>query len=98
MVDLREELANLAHTQWTGWMEYLFSKCTTNQDGTVTIPKSSVNHWRRQIGTAYNNLSEAEKNSDRKEADRVIDTLGLWFIKAGTGLVRSYRNITKESS
>lgn len=97
MVDLREEFANLAHTQWTSWMEYLFSKCTTNQDGTVTIPKSSVDHWHRQMGTAYDNLSEVEKNSDRKEAYRIIDTFGLWFIESCTRPISSHSRINKRS-
>ncbi len=68
----REELANLAHEQWSGWMMYLFSLSTANQDGTVTIPAPLVERWTRQIATPYCALSEAEKDSDRKEADRVL--------------------------
>ena len=75
MLDLTrlEQLADLAHQQWSGWMEYLFSKCTENQDGTVTIPKWAVERWKRQIETKYIDLPEEEKESDRDEARRVLE-------------------------
>lgn len=70
--DLREQVADLCHKQWSGWMEYLFSKCTTNEDGTVTIPKASVDRWKRQMGTDYEDLPEKEQDSDRTEADKFL--------------------------
>lgn len=75
--DLREQLADLAHQQWSGWMEYLFSKGTVNDDGTWTMPAWAVERWRRQMQTSYAELSEQEKNSDREEADRVLALIGL---------------------
>ena len=69
---MREKLAALCHTQWAGWMDYLFSKCTRNMDGTVTIPKWAVGRWMRQMRTHYKFLSEKEKESDGKEADKFI--------------------------
>jgi hypothetical protein len=70
--DLREALADLAHQQWSGWMDYLFSKCEMNEDGTATIPAWAVERWQHQIKTPYRELSEPEKNNDRHEADRVL--------------------------
>lgn len=70
-----EHCAEIAHSQWTGWMEYLFSKCTLNDDGTASIPKWAVERWTRQINTPYSELSEQEKNSDREEAQKYIDAL-----------------------
>ena len=67
-----ENLAALAHEQWSGWMEYVFNKSQDNVDGTVTLPKWAVDRWKRQIDTPYHMLSEEEKNSDRQEAKRVI--------------------------
>ena len=75
---LREKLAEIAHEQWAGWMEYLFSKGQFTEDGSWIMPKEFVDRWTRQKDTDYNNLSEAEKESDRKEADKFIaafDTL-----------------------
>lgn len=73
--ELRERLAKLAHEQWSGWMQYLFEKSTLNDDGTATIPKWAVDRWTRQIGTKYDDLPQEEKDSDRAEADRVIEIL-----------------------
>ncbi|MDE2104848.1 MAG: hypothetical protein KGL39_46860 [Patescibacteria group bacterium] len=69
---LIERLSSLAHEQWSGWMRYLFSKCTTNEDGTMTIPKWAVERWTRQMNTPYGQLPESERESDRHEARRMI--------------------------
>lgn len=74
--DRRELLADLAHRQWSGWMEYLFAKSQANQDGTVTIPAWAVERWKRQIATPYADLEEGEQESDRAEADRVLTIVG----------------------
>jgi hypothetical protein len=72
---MREQLADLAHEQWSGWMRYLFAVSIEHVDGTVTIPADKVARWKRQITTAYTALSEGEKESDRNEADRVLTLL-----------------------
>lgn len=71
--ELREDLAELAHTQWAGWMWYLFSESQFNEDGTVTIPARAVDRWTRQVRTPYTELSEQEKASDRVEADKILE-------------------------
>jgi hypothetical protein len=68
---LREKLAELAHNQWVGWMEYLFSK-SKQVDGCVVIPAWANERWHRQVATRYADLSEVEKDSDRNEADRFL--------------------------
>ena len=70
---LKEQLADLAHKMWSGWMKWMFNIGTFNKDGTWTMPKESVERWTRQLSTSYANLSEHEKESDRKEADRMIE-------------------------
>lgn len=72
---LRELLAGYAHDAWTGWMNYLFTKGTMNQDGSFTIHPDSVERWLRQAATEYSKLSHAEKESDRAEADKMIALL-----------------------
>lgn len=69
---LREALAAYAHDAWAGWTQYVFDKSTANPDGTVTIPAWAVKRWKRQIATAYADLPEDEKASDRAEADRML--------------------------
>lgn len=72
---MREKLAELCHEQWSKWMKYLFSKGTFNEDGTWTMPKEFTDRWKRQMNTRYAELSEVEKESDRKEADKFIQLI-----------------------
>lgn len=67
-----ESLAKLSHIQWCEWMLYLFQKSEGNPDGSVTIPQWAVERWMRQIETAYSELPEKEKESDREEARKVL--------------------------
>lgn len=65
-----ERLANLAHEVWAHWMRYLFSVSIQNDDGSVTIPAEKVDHWKRQMGTNYYDLSEGEQASDIEQANK----------------------------
>src|SRR3989304_2308231 len=69
MGELRESLADLEHIRWSRWMDYLFTQGVKNADGSFTINTGSVRHWERQARTPYTDLSEREKDSDRKVAD-----------------------------
>ena len=70
--DFRELVAALAHEQWSGWMIYMLGKSKQLDDGSIVIPSDLSWRWKRQMSTAYHNLSEDEKESDRVEADRFI--------------------------
>ncbi len=70
--DVIEAVATQAHAAWCGWMEYLFAKGETNDPGEVILPGWAVERWRRQMRTAYPDLPEDEKESDRKEARRYL--------------------------
>ena len=70
--EMKEELASLCHEQWSGWMKYLFNKSRQNEDGSVTIPKWAVDRWREQMNSKYDYLTEQEKESDRKEANKFL--------------------------
>lgn len=72
---LREQLAALEHSQWSQWMEYQFDKGTFNSDGTWTMPAWAVERWQRQMRTPYADLPEGEKESDREEADKVLQVI-----------------------
>ena len=69
---MRESFAKLAHSQWSGWMKYLFEKGVFNKDGSWTMPPWAVKRWMQQLKTPYSELTEDEKNSDRKEADKFL--------------------------
>jgi len=66
-----EELAEYAHNAWSEWMKYLFLKCSQNEDGSVTIPSSAVERWKRLMNTKYIDLPENEKENDRTEALKI---------------------------
>lgn len=70
-----EELAEYAHSAWAGWMDYLFSKSEFVDGGSVLIPADLVKRWRRQAATPYHFLPEGEKESDRKEARRMLEII-----------------------
>lgn len=82
----REALAEYAHEAWSGWMKYMFSKgillneqWMTPQPGEKNIklllPEWAVERWTRQANTPYADLPESEKESDRLEADRMIEII-----------------------
>lgn len=71
MDNLRERLAEYAHEAWSGWMKYLFEKSEDTCDFLI-VPPGLRDRWKRQMAAAYKDLPENEKESDRKEADRVI--------------------------
>lgn len=75
----REKLAELCHKQWSDWTKYFFSKCNFNfsaiPEGAALIPNWAIARWRRQIKTDYKDLSEDEKESDRKEANKFIELM-----------------------
>jgi len=98
MDKIREELAKYAHDQWSGWMEYLFSKCINYKPndvqadlGAMIIPKWAVERWQKQIKTSYKDLSEEEKNSDRSEAN------GMLKIQSRDEEIKKYRDAIREA-
>ena len=77
---MREALADLCHTQWSGWMEYLFGKGEFNEDGTWTMPAWAVERWQKQMKTPYSELSEGEQDSDRTEADKFLEVISGIYV------------------
>ena len=55
---LIEQLADLEHERWSGWMKWMFDNWT----------EENINRWKQQMITPYSELSEHSKESDRKEA------------------------------
>jgi len=72
---LRELLSALMHDIWSTWMRHQLSVSTPHPDGSITIPADKVARWMRQMRTSYLELDEAEKESDRQQADKIIAVL-----------------------
>jgi len=72
---LKERLAEAEHLRWSNWQKYVFGLCTPGLDGTAVIPRWAVTGWSTQMNTAYVDLDESAKDSDRREAQVTIDII-----------------------
>ena len=63
--ELIEELADIEHEQWGHWTRCFF----------VFYNADNRKRWQQQSHTAYKNLSEDEKESDRVWARKVIQKI-----------------------
>ena len=80
-----EKGAAIEHKRWSGWQEYFFSKCQIKPQHEVdgmddryvyfALPKDLYERWLRQIATPYEQLSEPEKESDRREVRSYLPLL-----------------------
>jgi len=61
-----ELLAELCHEQWANWTRYLLDSGKEQEDGSVLLPAAVVERADRQVAASYADLSEAEKDSDRR--------------------------------
>jgi len=59
---ISERLAALEHEQWAHWTAYMLDHLTDE----------NIARWRKQIAIPYSELTEGEKQSDRKWADKVL--------------------------
>lgn len=84
MTEILEALAELEHDRWSHWMAWQFSKMTPNADGSYTLPAQWAARWMSQRHTHYKDLSETEKESDRREARLTLQLLeSLYRAKFG---------------
>lgn len=77
--ELLEKFAALEHERWGRWQSYLHSKLFTLTEYSKNphlkvMPTELISHWEKQIKTPYSNLSEHEKEMDRKEVMPYLDT------------------------
>lgn len=79
--DLREKLAALQHEIWSDWMRWVIKVGNFDADGNLEIPMPFVRGWQRQIDTSYANLDKVEQDSDRREADRILELLNENLIR-----------------
>ena len=70
---LKEKLASIEHTRWADWQKWchkiLRENCSSPELEKV------LERWDKQIATDYKDLSEKEKDSDRKQVDRYLPLL-----------------------
>lgn len=61
--DLLEELAELEHEQWIEWTRYMLNNLT----------EENIQRWKKQLEMRYSDLTEKEKWSDRRWAEKVLE-------------------------
>lgn len=69
---LVEDLAMIEHERWAHWQRYIHDKGERRPDGSLVLPAELVRQWDTQIATAYADLSESEKVSDREQVHRYL--------------------------
>ena len=71
-----EKGADIEHDRWARWQKYLHSKLKYfefehsqggNKVAMYVLDPGDYERWSRQIDTPYSELSESEKESDRRE-------------------------------
>ncbi len=74
-----EAVAEQCHLQWAGWTDYLLSKMEPwwHDKEYLLMNRVWKDRWQKQINTPYPALSETEKESDRKEARKILAVLPL---------------------
>lgn len=70
-----EAVAEECHKQWAGWTGHLLSKCLPLPSGNLILGLEWKDRWMRQVNTIYADLSEPEKESDRREARKILSAL-----------------------
>jgi hypothetical protein len=84
----KEKLAELAHSQWSGWMKWMLPRMTDE----------NIKRWKRQMDTPYNKLSEREKDSDRKEADKYLKILAEELAREREKIIRIAWSLAKQGN
>src|SRR3990167_5233022 len=83
-----ERGAELEHMRWARWQKYLHSKCQVGQYG-VVIPRELYDRWERQIEIPYDELSELEKESDKKETRNYLPLVESLLLSQRQEIVKS---------
>lgn len=70
-----EHLAAVEHERWSHWQRYMHGKGKRGPDGSLVIPAPLVERWERQMSTPYEALTDAERESDREQVRRYLQTI-----------------------
>lgn len=71
-----EAIAAQCHEQWAGWTTHLLGKMSIS-NGQCVLGNVWLERWTRQVQTLYADLTEEEKESDRREARKIVAAIEL---------------------
>lgn len=72
---MMEQLATVEHERWSHWQRYMHGKGERRPDGSLVIPPALVARWERLMATPYGALTDAERESDREQVRRYLQTI-----------------------
>lgn len=79
---MRELIGEVIHNElWAVWMRNLMSCCVRGSDGSLSIPPDKVEYWGNLANSSFDELSKAEQESDREQADLIIDRLVRYAVE-----------------
>ena len=70
--ELTERLAAIEHERWAHWQRYMHGKGVRQADGSMLIAADLVARWEKQMMTAYGELDDGQKESDRDQVKRYL--------------------------
>ena len=83
--ELLENLAATEHERWSGWMKYQAEKTGKTHPVSGEVYED---RWKRQSQTAYAQLPEAERESDRIEARKTLAIIRAALANAAPELMK----------
>jgi hypothetical protein len=95
----KEDMAKVVHETWAHWTRYMLMSLGLPDDGSVgcgdpigEYQLQLADRWWRQIRTVYDELSEKEKDSDRRFAEKFAVTAApyiQWFVQKAAEVPKS---------
>lgn len=73
--ELIERLAEAMHSIWASWMQWMFEHGGRKRSGVWVMFPDKLMRWQGQANTPYGDLSEQEKESDRRVARQHLPCL-----------------------
>lgn len=74
-----EQMADMEHERWANWIKHMMNESPMDKEsGIVQFHPMRLKGWLRQSITPYALLSEAEKESDRREVRVQLVQSGLY--------------------
>lgn len=77
---LREVFAAIAHSEWAGWMKYMFSVGKLTEDEDFVIEAKQHREWVRKRVLNYRDLTESERRFDQHSADKYIEAVRKFLV------------------
>lgn len=73
-----EQMADITHDVWRHWMKHLFTQGYIKPDGSFIVKPEAVRRWKKQISLDYHDLTEREKQTDKK----IVNDFYKFFVQS----------------